>query len=527
MPALPRAARPTVALLLLAALVAVPSAGQLAPLTVPKGLTRVEGFWGFATWDRRFHDGRDEPLAQDFIRDTLGSNFFPALTPADELLRRVTGIATARLNLGATSATQLVTVGSAGIGLAYGLTSRITVFGRVPIHRVRVRASLSVDSTTSGAGLNPADPVFGNGAGVAQSGIFFAQFELALAQLQQNLDAGQYNSDPALRALAQQTLADGRALRDDLHQLIFSVGTASPFLPTASSAEGTALLGRIAQLQTTLSGPLGITGFTGSPALPAQRLSSEDLSGFLTNPDGPVAGILDSPILWRIGDMEAGVAFLLIETLNEAERRSGIRVAGQGLVRFYTGQLDRPEAFFDVGTGDFQPDVDLSLLADAVLPWGGARFEAGYNLQLARAIRRRIAPPSVPTPYAATEAAVSRNPGDVLSLGVTPFLRLAPTFALRGGVHYSRRTQDRIVLLAGQQLPPGLEPSVLAEDSEASWVQWSAGISYRSPLRVVAGRRRMPLDAGVTLSGVAAGSGGRVSKSLTVGGFLRLYTSFP
>jgi hypothetical protein len=37
----------------------------------------------------------------------------------------------------------------------------------------------------------------------------------------------------------------------------------------------------------------------------------------------------------------------------------------------------------------------------------------------------------------------------------------------------------------------------------------------------------MPLDAGVTLSGVAAGSGGRVSKSLTVGGFLRLYASFP
>jgi hypothetical protein len=501
---------------------------QLPPPTIPKGLLRLDGFAELATWNRRFHDGQDQPLAQDFIRDSLGSDFFPALTGADALLQRVTGLATARLNLGASRATQMVMRGLSGLGLGYGLTSRLTIFGRVPIVRVKVRASLALDSTESRAGFNPADPVFGDGFGAAQSAAFFGQLDDALEQLQDNLAGGVYDGDPTTKALAEQTLAQGTALRGDLYALILGPGTASPFLPTRASAEGVALLARITALQATLRDALSISGFSETPALPAQRLSDEGFRSFLTRADGPVAGALEAarPVLAAIGDIEVGAAYTLVDHVNESERASGLRVTAQGLVRLPTGPLDRSDVFFDVGIGDRQPDVDLSLLTDAVLPWGGARLEGGYNLQLARAVRRRIAPPSVPTPYAITDAAVSRNPGDVWSAAIRPYLRLAPTFALVGGIRYSRKGTDQVTLVAGEDEVPDAPASLLAEDTEVAWVEWSAGVSYRSPLGQRRGRRRMPLDAGLTLTGVSAASGGRVSNPFAIRSFIRLYAPF-
>lgn len=500
---------------------------QLAPLTAPKGLLRVEGFTGFGTWDRRFFNGENQPLAQDWIRPALGSDFFPALLPAEEALQRVSGIPDARFDLGRSSARQTVTFARSGFGLAYGLTDRITLFGRVPIVRVRVRSSLGLDSENANAGFNPADPTFGSAEGAALIASFFAAFDAALADLADRIASGAYDADPGTRTLAEQTLLLGESLRADLFALTADPTTASPFLPTSGSGIGAAILARIGALQATLSGPLGVESFSQTPALPTEPLGEEGLHSFLTNPDGPVAGLLETPVLNTLGEIELGVAVTLLDRVDEAVRGRGLRVAGQVLARLPTGQEDRPEAFFDVGAGDRQNDVEMSLVADAVFPWGGIRGEAGYNLQLARGIIRRIAPPSEPAPYASREAGVSRDPGDVVSFAVTPYLRLAPTFALFGGLRYSDRGADAVGLVAGQEPIPGAAASLLAEESAVSWIEWNAGISFRSPLRERGDRRLMPLDAAVTVSGISSGSGGRVPRPLTVRALLRLYRPFP
>ncbi|MBS1242191.1 MAG: hypothetical protein H6R40_1618 [Gemmatimonadetes bacterium] len=99
------------------AVAALPSAAhaQLPPLTVPKGHLRMDLGASFNTWDRRFRLGQSEDAAQDFIRDAVGSDFWPGLRPGDSLITRITGLSNA-LNLGSTAASQHVFVGSMSLG---------------------------------------------------------------------------------------------------------------------------------------------------------------------------------------------------------------------------------------------------------------------------------------------------------------------------------------------------------------------------------------------------------------------------
>ena len=503
-----------------------PLAAQLPPLTVPKRHVRMDIGGSFAAWDQRFHSGLTESSAQDFVRDQVGSDFFPALASAEVLLSRVTGLADPRFALGRTTATQFVTRGTAAVGLAYGLTSRLTLFGMVPIVRVEVRSTLAQDSTGANSGFNPADPVFGDPVGRAQTAQFFARFDAAMTELAKNLAGGTYDGDPAAKRLAQETLADGTTLRNDLFALMLG-SEASPFLPVRASAIGAALLGTVAALQGTLEGSLGITGFTESPALPGQRLDNAGFDNFINNPSGPVAGSLDTPTITTLGDIELGAAYAIIDQLARPGVRSGIRITAQGLLRLRTSTRPRAGGFFDVGTGDRQPDLQLGLAADGLYGRFGARVSAGYNLQLTGKAQQRISAPTQPIAYANTLAALQNNLGDELMVGVTPFFRLAPTFGLVAGVTYTRKGKDEWSLLAGQDSIPGAPPTVIGLDSETSRTTVTAGFSYSSPLDVAKGKPKLPLDAGFMWEGVIGNSGGRTPKASSVRFFLRLYSRFP
>ena len=79
-----------------------------------------------------------------------------------------------------------------------------------------------------------------------------------------------YDGDPAQRALADATLAQGAQLFSDLFTLLGDPETASPFVPTGGSDAGTALDSRLTELQTTLQTDLGVAGFAASPRFPAR-----------------------------------------------------------------------------------------------------------------------------------------------------------------------------------------------------------------------------------------------------------------
>lgn len=504
---------------------AQPAAGQLPPLTVPRGYVRFEIGGHFTGYDERFYLGQRQDAAGDFIRDAVAADFFPTLAEADALIQRITGLPTT-LSLGRTSASHLVTIGSGRLGAAVGISSRLTVFGAVPLRLVKVRASLTQDSITANAGFNPADPVFGDGAGEVQDALFFSQFDQALAQLDQNLTGGLYDGDPARKALAQSTLASASTLRADLFTLLLGGGLA-PFLPTGSSSAGAAILQRIAVLQGVLVNGLDVPGFTAAPAFPAERLDDAGFNRFITSPQGPVAGSLDTPEVTALGDVEVGVAYAVLDQLSAPGARSGFRITAQVLARLPTAQLADPNRFFSAGTGDRQLDLEGSAVADLVKGRFGGRLSAGYNLQLAGSALRRISPPSQPIAYLSTLAEVSRNPGDELVLGATPFFRITPTFAFVAGATYRSKGIDRYALATGQDSIPGAPADLLGFESDWSSTTATAGFSYSTILTPREGRKaQAPLDAGLMWEGVVGGSGGRVPKSSAVRLWLRLYARF-
>jgi hypothetical protein len=478
----------------------------------------------FATWDRRFRQGQSEELASDFIRDAVGSDFWPGLRSGDSLLARITGV-TSALNLGSTTATQHVFVGSGSLGAAYGLTGRLTVFGTVPFRRVQVRSTFSQDSATGTAGFNPADPTFGDGFGAAQDASFFAQFDAALKTLQTNLSGGLYDGDPAAKLVAEQTLAAGAVLRGDLFALLLDPATASPFLPTASSQVGATLLQKVTTLQAALTG-LSVTGFNLTPALPGRRVDSGGFENFITNGSGPVAGSLSTPVVTALGDVELGAAYLFLDR-RRADGMSSLRVTGQALVRLRTAQLDNPSRFFDVGTGDRQPDVELGMAADLRQGRLGARLSGSYNVQLAGSAQERIAPPSVPMPWAATLAAVERTPGNDLRLGLQPFVALSRTFAVVLSGQYVNHASDSYALFEGQPQIPGYPVEQLAEESQASWLEVAAGLTFAAPFEIKGEKPHRPLDAGLAYHTVISATGGRVPRYGDVRFFLRYYAKFP
>ena len=499
------------------------SAAQMPPLTVPKGHWRTDITGSFFTARERYRSGTKEDLAFDFARDRLGANFFPALIPADSLLQKIAGFNDATINLGASSASWSVTTGTFGLGLAYGLFSKLTVSVHVPIVRQKVRSTFALDADLANSGFNPADPTFGNSFGQAQTNQFFQQFNGAMAQLSALLNSGAYDGDPAQKALAQQTLASGSVLRDDLFALILGNGTASPFLPTTNSVVGNTIRGKVTALQGTLT-DLGVTNFSTDVALPAEALTPEEFDDFIGNDAGPVAGTFETRSLSSLGDIEIGVAYAIFDQLSTLGVKRGFRLAAQGLVRLPTSQLDNPARFFDVGTGDHQPDVEGTIVGDGLFGAFGARALAGYALQLTGVANKRISAPEHPIAYANTLADVNRKPGDVLTLGIAPFFRLAETFAVTGGVTWRKKASDQVTLFGGEAETPGAPPTLLEIDTDGTWSTASLGLTYSAPLTTKDGKSKPPMDAGLLWEGVIGSSGAlRVPASGGVRFWFRLY----
>ncbi|MFN2315497.1 MAG: hypothetical protein ABR551_10690 [Gemmatimonadales bacterium] len=505
---------------LLALLATAPSAlpAQFAPLTIPRGRFAIELRTYSESWDHRFVGGEKQPAGTDFTRSPIGADFFPALASAEDVLAALSGTPGQILNLGSFSAIQISSQREFGIGLAIGVTSRLTVSGLVPIRRVRVQTITAFDGTDANAGINPTDPALGTPAGAGATISFFASFDAALVTLADRLASGTWDNDPATRAVAEATLADGQALRNGLYDVMVNAATRSPFLPTAGSLAGAALANRISALQTQFSGTLGIDGFTGQPAFATEALTSEGFNDFLTNPQGPVAGSILAPPFTALGDIELGAAYLLLDRPATTRWGQSLRVAANATVRLRTSQLANPDRFFDIGTGDRQPDVELGMTLDASRGRGALRLSGWYNLQLAGNQLRRIGPPSQPVQLANRSAALSKNPGDVIGITILPAYRFTPRFAFLGGVEWWRRGDDDYQYVEGQVPLDGIDPNLLAEESAASALTLRGGLAWSHP-----GDGGSPLDASVTWERVISAGGGRVPQSEIVRAMLRIY----
>jgi hypothetical protein len=487
---------------------------QLPPLGVPRGAVRLEIDGGIESWDTRFLDGQKEGLGSDLSSAALGSDRFPSLVDAEARIGRASGIAGYRINLGQLSTDAHADLGIANFGLSLGLTNSITIFGRLPLVRSRIQRTTSLDPTAADAGLS---------ADIAAQSDFFLQFDNALTTLNARLAAGDYNGNPTQRALAEATLADATALRDDLDGLLGDPATASPFVPTTTSQAGVAINSRLDALQSTLSNSLGVPGFTADPVLASEALTADELETALTDPTGPLAFRSgESNVTFR-GDGEAGIAVTLVDRWDRGTRRGGLRAAVEGLVRFPTGVRARTDRPLSLGTGDGQTDVEVRVVTDVGGGRWGARLEAGYNRQLAGDIIERVAPPSQPFAGIDRLTNVTWDPGDVVSLAARPFFRLSRAIAIQGMVQHWSRGADEASYPTADDAIPGVDAAVLAEETEASATLLGIGISYADLGRLTAGGSGLPVDAGWSYERVASASGGRVPNAHRIRAWFRVY----
>ena len=487
---------------------------QLPPLGVPGGVVRLELDGSLVTFDRRFLNGQQEGYGADLSSPALGSDRIPLLADADARVGRIIGNAGYRINLGALTTDAQGSVGTGFIGLALGLTSHIAIFGRIPLVQTRVQSSQQLDPASADAGISPS---------IDQQVPFFSEMDASLSTLSAKISAGDYDANPSQKALAQSTLADGTALRNDLFGLLADPATAAPAVPTSASAAGAAINSRIGTLQTTLSSDLGVTGFTLTPSLPATALTQPELNALLTDPTGPIALRLNAATQTFRGDAEAGTTFTLLDHWDRGAHRGGFRAALSGLIRFPTGLRESPDRPLDLGTGEGQTDIQLDLVTDLGAGAFGARITGSYVRQQASDILVRVTRPSQPFVGTDRLAIVRRDPGDVVTLGVHPFYRLARTFALTAGLdHWSHGTD--VVSYAHPELPvPGVDASLWAEDSKANATMLSVGVTYANPGGLRPGGTGLPVDASWTYERVLRGGGGRVPDSHAIRARLNVY----
>lgn len=495
--------------------------GQLPPVTVPRGQARFDIGGRFSWWDRAFVAGIKREAIADFLRDPVDATFLPGLGESESLLRAVTGAQPLSFTPGRTTGSVAFNIGSAELGAAVGITSRITLFGTVPIRRVRVQEQLLIDSTNATAGFNPADPLFGTSGGASTTNAFLSELGTALSNLNAAILAGQYNQDPARLAEAQATLTRGTALRTGLQNLLLG----APFLPLLGSPGGVALTGSIDSLRLRLKAldPDTTTiELARSPALPTAGLAPGALEDYLTRSAITQSQPFEPEILTAIGDVEVGAAFAL---LNGAPPSSGISVRSvvRGTVTLPTAQLPDPNSLFALGTGERVTAITADLVTDVMTNRFGARLSAGLTVPQTAELERRIAAPDQPFPPVATLAAVERQPGKVFEVSLQPYWSITRGFSFVGGITYWNKQADRYTWAAGQTPVPELDPTVLAQGTKRNATLIAAGFSFAHTGVRRDGRVGLPLDGFVRGQMMVGSTQGRVPANRSVVFGLRVY----
>ena len=498
-----------------------PVVAQLPPGGLPRGVFRLELGGEFSHADSRFREGNSEDLARSFTTTTIGGQFYEPLSASESAIGRIIGNLNYQLNAGSSTANGLIQVGRGFIGGSYGFTSRISLFVTVPIVQTRSQIHLVYDSAGADAGFNPGDPMFGSVPGQAQTSGFFTDFSAALTQLQSNIAGGLYDGNPAQKQAAQDALAQGTLLRDELTSIF--ANRDAPFVPIDTSTAGLGIIDSITTYQATLSS-LSVSGFSSQPALATQSMTSTDFQNFIATPGGPVAAFpLEDVSRNRIGDIEGGIGFTLVDRWNRDNHPGGFRAVVEARMRFPTGLIDRSDDLNDVGTGSGHLAVGLKGTMDLGAGKWGVRVSGGYERSFARDVNRRVSSPLHPIAPASRLRTVTRQPGDLIDVAATPFFRLVPAIAVLGGIRLRRHAEDQVSYTRAADSIPGVSASVLAEGTDWTLTTFLAGVSYQSPTAIAPGGG-FPIEASWTIEGPLKSSRGIVAKDRVMRFQIRLYT---
>ena len=368
-----------------------PAEAQLAPLGIPRGMFRFEIDGSFAYANERFNDGTRESLGANFTSPGARLRPDPHARGGRPAHRGAAG--PARLQAGS----RCFDRHGAGVERHRGVQPRHRASPRgsqssaaLPFVSTWWRQTVSIDTATSNAGVNLADPAIGNTAGASVAAVLLQQVQHVAGRLEATHRVGRCTTATRPRRRSRiQTLASGVALSDSLSALITDAGTASPFLPLASSSAGQTLSGQVTSVQQALDG----LGVPGSPprcrCRPTPRRPA-DLDSYATSPAGPIGySSLRQQQAHRHRRRGSRCRVHRDRPLECRCRARGLRLAAIGTVRLPTGAVALPTDPFGVSLGAGTPAVGIGLALDL----GGGTFGARFSARLPAADVGRLHPP--------------------------------------------------------------------------------------------------------------------------------------
>ncbi len=465
-----------------------------------RGVLRVTFDPRIMTWNDQFTDAGRMRLGAPLTGDTVGGRYIPVVAQLEQNVRTVIGDVVPIIRpqvLRSADRQPLLPrfVASLGAGLlsvrqerrtypisaALGLTDRLSVSLMVPMVRVATRAALQLSSRGANLGVNPL--VLNTLGARGTDSAFFAQFDAALAQLDQQ--AAGCAAPPPSPCAARDSSARWRSVRDALHGSVYGVGqTGSPFLPLDSSTAGHAIDSAVARIQQGLNVTFGIAGFDTTVALAADSLTGETFQQVLLNPDPNGFGYTTVPFMrnfrYRMGDVEVAAKYRLLAGAHYA-------AALQALVRLPTGAQDSASDLLWQGVGDHQLDLEGQLMQElSVGPlWLNVAVRAGTQRPGTRV--RRVAPWDAFLVPAAATVDLRWDPGDYIGVDVAPLVRLAPEFAAGFTAGYFSKVRDRYAFQSSQdsvalatRMGFPTAASVLDQGTAQRWLRLGFALTYHT-----------------------------------------------
>jgi len=444
-----------------------------------------------------------EPLGFDFTDTEVGSRLFPGLEALQQGLAAATGGAVEPLVLGSTSAVVTRDAVFVPLRIDLGIFDWLSVGGMVPFSRRRAEVAKVFDGTGANAGLSPSlsDPT---GVGVFLGGLSLA--EAGLTTLADEL----CGADPGAASCSQASalLAEGQVFRQALLGALASQGV----FPMDGTATAGALQSRVTTLMEAHKA-LGVAYPTGVP-MATQALTEDEYDLLVSEPSYGVGG---TPLgswrsAWNMGDAElyANVRLWASQPREADGQSSGmsILVGAGGLVRLGTGRTDLSDNFVDVGGGDGQQDVELSLFSGVRRGRIGIWGEVRYGVAASALVARRItAPDRVFAPLATTQA-VRWTPGNYYQIRLSPRFQLTEEMAVVGDVLAYSKGADTYESLVAEGVPFPFDVGLLELETKQNVLETGAGVVY-STLRSGRGR---PMEVRFLFRRTASGSGGMTPK---------------
>ena len=511
----------------------VPGVGEDATV-LPRGAFRISAMGAWSTYNELYGPGgKLEALGAPFSSDSLGAAQLEFLRPLQTTIRSLAQLPTANVSLGAARTDFSARIARSAITFDVGLTSRIMLTGKLPYEHTISEVVFDVNprnepGSLANVGINPA---LATGAAASATNLKLVDSVLrAMTELTARLGAcGAGAADPvcanqqAVQTLIQQarTFASGIATT-------YGTGAdttpGSAFVPLIKSTLQTAIEARVAALNASFKTYIPALSAWDKP-VPALAPITADAATTLI---GETLGIAPLGLVERshIGDVEVGAKVLLFDSFgspaaSRASRVGGFRFAVGGLVRLGTGQAERPDDIFDVGTGDGQTDIEANGTADLIV---GKRFWASvsgrYGVQMSDEKPFRI-PDVARNPFLAQyrEQTVTRDLGDYIELEAAPRYVYNDYFSVSAQWVYRRKGEDKytgtftVTDLDSNSVT--VDAGILGVGTDATEQRIGGGLSYSTLRAFDRGRASIPLDIQLLHTQSISGSGYAPKRFLT------------